>query len=134
MPQQRAQFLRSSRRCFVALALILGVQVVLGFAAAVSDYDGFCYGFTDGKFPCTLGERAVHEISFLSILSWLLPPIPLFFWGIALGRMFAASVQLRPALSIVLTLALAFFGGALGFLIGIHFADFLRAVVKAINI
>jgi hypothetical protein len=134
MLKPRDRFIRSSRHCIVSFALILGIQIALGFAAAVSSYDGFCYGFTDGRFPCTLGERAVNEISFLSIIGCLLTPIPFLLWGLALGQVIAASAQLRPLISGVLALALAIAGVPIGFLVGIQFVDVLRVIVKFIGV
>jgi hypothetical protein len=134
MLNPKDKFKRSSLRCFVCLIFILGIETALGIASTVSSYDGFCYGFFDGEWPCTFGEVAVNNIFWMSLSGCFLPPIPGIFWGIAIGRVLVSSKQLRPAISIILTFALAIVGGMLGFVVGIRFTDFLSGMVKVIGI
>jgi hypothetical protein len=134
MLSPKDKFKRSSRCCSVCFLFILGIQIALGIAAAASSYHGFCYGFTDGSWPCTFGEKVVLNISYLSILFCLIIPIPFLFWGIAVGRVLSSFMKLRPAISVVLTFPLAIAGAVLGVVVGINIHYFLYAVVEVIGI
>lgn len=113
---------------------MFGIQIVLGIAVAASSYHGFCYGFTDGQWPCTFGEKAVLNISYLSFLFGLIIPIPFLFWGIAVGQVLSSFMKLRSAISVVLTFPLALAGAVFGLHIGFNIHYFLYAVVRIIGI
>jgi hypothetical protein len=130
MRSPREKFLRSSFRCFVCLIFILGIPTVLGFASAVSNYKGVCHGFQGNEYPCTFGQSVNDYLLSWFLLTFFLPPIPCFFWGIAFGRWITPVQRLRPAISVILTAVIAIITGVLGFYISFYFLLFLGSIVS----
>ncbi len=130
MRSPRDKFLRLSLCCFVVLALIIGITTFLGYESAVSHYNGFCYEFHGEEFTCTLKESVNNSIFAWSLVTCFLTPIPFFFWGIAVGRWLTPSMQLHPAVAIVLTAVLAITSGVLGFYVSFYFLFFSKLSCK----
>ena len=106
----------------------------MGVSSGISNYDGFCSGFLENRYRCTLGQSVVDYMLFHYFLSLVLTPIPLFFWGMALGRVITSSMQLRSVNSAILTFTFAIAGGTLGYFVGALFPVLIGIVVTAIGI
>lgn len=47
------------------------------WTSVVQSYDGFCYGFSDGKSPCSFAEHARDSHGWLMALSFITVPMAL---------------------------------------------------------
>lgn len=74
-------------RIIGVIAAALAVHVTVLTVPGLLAYDGNCYGFTDGRWPCNFGEALVHNVgfgllaSFAYILGYLLAAVA----GVAAG-------------------------------------------------
>ena len=69
----------AGNRVVLAIAFIPPLLLAsVSAALKIYSYDGFCYGFTDGKWPCSLFERMINgsalELMFFGpgVLAWIL--------------------------------------------------------------
>lgn len=134
MRSPRDKFLRSSFFCVLSIALILGIETVMGVSAAFSHYQGDCTSFQGETYPCSFDEKVMDEMILWYFLGWFLLPIPCFFWGISTGRAIALSLKLSRMFSGLLMLASAIAGGMIGYWIGRHWIEILLPVIRMMDI
>lgn len=82
---------------FLGIALLLCIAIpIVGLASTAASWNGTCYGFTDGEWPCSWWEFAGGEIFWASMIF-----IPFLFilslaWiGMAAAQFILAQVEKR---------------------------------------
>ena len=67
---------------FLALALCFMLAIpVLGVGSTAANWDGICYGFTDGEWSCPWWEYAQNEMFWAAFIFFPLIIMTLGLWG-----------------------------------------------------
>jgi hypothetical protein len=69
-------------------ALALALPWFVGYVAVAFSYDGYCYGFTDGRASCSFIAAVQNEMFLPFLLMWIFVPISAgtFGWSYAAYR------------------------------------------------
>ena len=85
-----------SRLPFLPNLAVTATLLLVAFWTMVAlDYEGYCYGFSDGKTPCTFAEHARDSLGWFNALSFITLPLTALFGTVV----FAANSVLYRALA-----------------------------------
>ncbi|HNH03243.1 MAG TPA: hypothetical protein PLD33_00025 [Anaerolineales bacterium] len=75
--------LRMINGIFLGLSLCFALAIpILGIGSATINWNGICYGFTDGQVPCSWWEYTQNEMFWASFIFLPLLVMTLLMWGL----------------------------------------------------
>lgn len=126
----RTKFLASSRRCAFGVVCVLGIPFCIGVFFAAKSYEGFCYGFTDGKSPCSFLQFALNQSFYVFMLVWFFVPIPFAYWGRALAVYFLSGRRMNEALHSLIQIVCALLFAVFGFWFVLGLPEILSRIFR----